>query len=347
MLVNAMTRTTDALTMRMPDDFHVHLRQDAGLAHFARATAAMFGRALVMPNTLPPVTTSVDVERYRREILNAVGDYPYFAPLMSFKLTDPGRQAAEIPALQGSGVVTGKFYPRGATTHSEDGITDFRELYPVFEAMQAEGIVLSVHAEDPGAFILEREREFLPVIRQVSRDFPKLKIIVEHVSSAEGVEAVLSLPETVGATITLHHLMLTLDDLLGGKLQPHLFCKPVVKRPADREALREAIRSGNSKFFFGSDSAPHPRSDKEGAECGAGVYTAPVALPALVLLFESLGMIERLEDFVSGFGADFYGLPRSSDTITLVHTPWTVPEEANGVVPFLAGQTLPWQLAAR
>lgn len=342
-----MNRTTDALTMRMPDDFHVHLREGDALPGYARATAAMFGRAMVMPNTLPPVTNSSDVERYRQEILNAVGDFPYFAPLMTFKLTDPKRQAAEISALQASGVIAGKFYPRGATTNSEDGISDFKELYPICEAMEEQGLVLSVHAEDPTAFILEREREFLPVIRQLARDFPRLKIVIEHVSSAEGVEAVLGLPESVAATITLHHLMLTLDDLLGDRMRPHLFCKPIVKRPADREALREAVRSGNSRFFFGSDSAPHPREAKEGALCSAGVYTAPVLLPALVQLFESLGCIERLEDFVSGFGADFYGLPRSSDTIALVHRGWTVPAEMDGVVPFLAGQTISWQLAPR
>ncbi len=320
------------------------------LAPVVRETARWFARALAMPNTVPPVTTPERLRSYRREIEAAVPLGIDFEPLMVFKVV-PELAPADVAELRDAGAIGGKLYPQGVTTNSADGASDIDALYPLFEAMEAADLVLEIHAEEPGVFSLDRERAFLPRIERIVARFPRLRIVIEHISSAEAVAALDSLPTTVAATVTVHHLLLTLDDVIGDELRPHHFCKPIAKRPADRDAICAAVLSGNRRVFFGSDSAPHRRGDKE-ADCGcAGVYTAPVAVPLLAEFFDRAGvaLTERgsnlagepsLEAFASRYGADFYRLPRSERTITLVESETVVPGEYDGVVPFRAGTRL-------
>lgn len=272
--------------LRTPDDFHVHLRQGAAVAAYTQDLAAGFARALVMPNTLPPVATVEDLERYRSQIVEGLGaNTPHFQPLMSFKLA-PRHDAQAVAALAIGGVKAGKLYPAGVTTNSEDGVRTIESIFPALEAMQEHDIVLCIHGEAPDAFCLDRETAFLSKLETIVTRFPSLRVVLEHLSTADAVRAVRDLPPRVAATITVHHLLLTLDDLIGGELRPHHFCKPVVKTPADRALLREVVLNGESKFFFGSDSAPHTREHKE-CDCGcAGLYTAPVSLPLLASFFE-------------------------------------------------------------
>jgi len=351
---------TTPITMRAPDDFHVHFRQSPMLAPVVRETARWFARALAMPNTTPPITTPERLRSYLREIGAAVPPGIDFAPLMVFKVV-PELAPADVAALGDAGAIGGKLYPQGVTTNSSDGASDIDALYPVFEAMEEADLVLEIHAEEPGIFSLDRERAFLPRIERIAARFPRLRIVIEHISSAEAVTALDSLPTTVAATVTVHHLLLTLDDVIGDELRPHHFCKPVAKRPSDREALCAAVLSGNPRVFFGSDSAPHLRGDKE-SDCGcAGVYTAPVAVPLLAEFFADAGLPlteprtrpedgaslvdePSLEAFVSRYGADFYRLPRNGRTITLVESETEVPGEYDGVVPFRAGTTLRYEL---
>jgi len=331
----------DRITLRRPDDFHVHLRQGADCGNFARdALKAGFGRVLVMPNTLPPITSAAALTGYRREIEVAA---PGLKALMTFKIRpDLGHEA--LVALKSAGAVAGKLYPEGVTTNSEDGIRNLEDGWPVFALMEELDLVLCLHGEHPEAFSLDREAAFVKGLKGLRKAFPKLRIILEHVSSVAGLDAVLSDGPLTGATLTVHHLLYTLDDMVGGKLDPHLFCKPLLKRPEDRRKLVDAALSGNPKVFFGSDSAPHTRENKEAALCSAGCYTMPVALSLLVGLFEENDALDRLEPFVSRFGAEFYGLPHNQGTITLVREPWTVSKLYHGVVPLKAGVTLPWSL---
>ncbi len=327
------------MTIRMPDDMHLHLRQGRTLKQVLPWTANQFARAVIMPNTIPPITTSRLLEDYRDEIKQADPD---FEPIMTFKLmTD--MNSAEIRELKKAGAVAGKLYPQGSTTNAEDGPSEITELYPVFEAMQENGLVLCLHAEDPQIAVLEREQAFLPVIGKIAESFPDLKIVVEHVSTKEAVEFVKNTGENIAATVTLHHLLFTLDDLIGGKLEADLFCKPVVKQAADRESLRQAVFSGNRKFFFGSDSAPHSRIKKleEGA---AGIFSAPVIMPALAALFEENRKLNLLDNFVSGFGADFYGLPKNKKLLVLEKQISEVPETVGETVPLFAGRILDWRI---
>lgn len=352
-------------TLRTPDDFHVHLRQAPVLAPVVRETSRWFARALVMPNTVPPVTSPDALRRYREEILAEVPADRSIEPLMTFKVVptlDPG----DVAALAGAGAIGGKLYPQGVTTNSADGVSEVEPLYPVFEAMEANDLVLEIHAEEPGVFSLDREEAYLPRVERIAARFPRLRVVVEHVSSAAAIEALASLPDTVAATVTVHHLLLTLDDIVGDELRPHHFCKPIAKRGRDRRAIRDAVFSGDPRVFFGSDSAPHPREAKEAA-CGcAGVYTAPVAIPLLARLFEEAGLPlneatagsaaspgdvgarpryrPSLESFVSRFGAEFYRLPLNDATIRLVESEWVVPDLCDGVVPFYAGERLKYAL---
>lgn len=339
------------LTIRRPDDFHLHLRILLMLQNVLRHTADHFARALIMPNPMPPIVTSEDVTRYQSEILAERGQTVAFEPLMTFFIL-PNHDPRQIGLLKGVGVLSGKGYPKGLTTNSDDGIEDYFALYEVYAEMEKHGLVLCLHGEKPGkeVYCLDREKEFLPIVRQINQDFPKLRIVVEHVSTAAAIETVLELPDAVAATITAHHPALTTDDIIGGKLKPHLFCKPVAKRPEDREAIVRAMISGSPKFFFGSDSAPHPRGAKECAEGCAGLYTAPVALAVLSEMFEKYDALDRLENFVSRFGAEFYSLPLNEGTITLEKKPWKVPtsyfDQPNDVVPFRAGEELQWQVVS-
>lgn len=330
------------ITLRRPDDMHVHLRQGPELAGYAQDLASSFARALVMPNTIPPITTPEGLAGYRTAILKAAGGG--FVPLMTFKI-QPGMDRERVRALKSAGAVAGKYYPQGVTTNSEDGIAESETVMETIAAMEAEGLVLCLHGEEPGAEALDRERAFLPRLIQFAERFPGLRIVLEHVSSAPGVEAVLALPDRVAATVTVHHLLYTLDDLFGGGLDPHLFCKPVVKGARDRKAIQQVVLEANRRFFFGSDSAPHPRAAKEGPRVAAGVYSMPASLSLLAGFFDESGRLDLLEPFVSRFGAEFYGLPLNEGRLELRREAWQVPEVAHGVVPLAAGRELPWRVA--
>ncbi len=276
-----------------------------------------------------------------------------FDPLMTILITPSTTPAQIFEARETwrANVVAGKMLPRGLTTNSELGIVDYKEhRAPVYEAMQECGMVLSLHGElpdqDPKSpiYCLDREREFLPVLAWIINKYPKLKIVLEHITTAEAVEFIRQCPKNIAATITLHHLLLTTNDIIGGKLRPHNFCMPTAKRFEDRAALRKAAFSGDPHFFFGSDSAPHLRSNKECDGGNAGIFTAPVVLSGLVTLFYQCDVLGQLNAFMSVFGAQHYGLPLNEGTITLVHRPWRVPPEYGGIVPFLAGEEMEWQV---
>ena len=335
--------TMTTIAIRRPDDFHVHLRQDADLPSYAREAERRFARVLVMPNLAPPVATASDVERYRQAILAAA---PRLEPLMAFKLL-PRQTVSELRALKSAGAMAGKVYPEGVTTNSDDGITDLRQLKALMGVFEETGLVVCCHGEKPGAFSLDREERFLDEFGEMAIAFPGVRFVLEHVSTAAAVRAIRILGTNVAATITLHHLEITLDDVVGGALKPHLFCKPLAKRPEDRDALREAAFSGDPKFFYGTDSAPHHKGKKECAAGCAGVYSMPVALEGLVDVFDRAGKLDRVEDFCASFGADFYGLPRSTETVLLEKSDWTVPDLVDGVVPYRAGETMPWRLAKK
>jgi len=333
----------NTLVIRRPDDFHVHLRQGAACSDYSRdALKAGWARVLVMPNTVPPITEPVGLRNYQRNIESAA---PGLIPLMTFQIR-PEHNEEVIFQLKNAGAIAGKLYPDGVTTNSDTGIRDLRMIYPALEAMEKVGLVMCIHGEEPGAPLMEREERFLKHLKTLQRDFPKLKIVLEHVSSQKGIQAVLDSSSNVAGTITIHHLLFTLDDLAGGKLNPHLFCKPILKSPKDRQAIQEAALSGNPKFFFGSDSAPHPRAEKEGVTAKAGIYTMPVSLSLLVQFFEERGALDRLEPFVSQFGAEFYGLPLNSGKIRLEKEFWTVSKLYHNAVPLMAGERLPWRLAS-
>lgn len=330
------------LSLRQPDDMHVHLRQGPMLSLVAPHTAEQCARAIIMPNLTPPVLKATDVVQYRNEIGKAVQGYD-FTPLMTFKIV-PATTSEMVQELKKAGVTAGKLYPEGVTTNSEDGVRDIPALFPVFATMEKLGIVLCLHGEMPGVFCMDREGAFLPVLDSLVKEFPKLKIVLEHITTADAVQKVKSLPKTVAATITVHHLELSLDDVVGEKIQPHHFCKPIAKRPEDLKALRLAATSGNPKFFLGTDSAPHAVETKECEAGCAGVYTAPVMLPVLAEIFETLNSLEQLEDFTSRFGAEFYGLPLNEKQVKLKKEAWVVPARYGTVVSYKAGKTLAWRL---
>lgn len=333
----------DELFLRQPDDFHVHLRQGHECGHYARdALKAGFARVLVMPNTKPPIADAEALSNYRREIeVAATG----LKALMTFKIRGDFDRS-QVSALKEAGAVAGKLYPEGVTTGSEDGVRDWEAILPVVEAMEDANLVLCLHGEEPGVFSLDREKAFLHRVEDLNKRFPRLSIVLEHVSTEEGVRRVEALSPRVAATITIHHLLYTLDDMLGGSFNPHLFCKPLLKRAEDQKALREAVLSGNPKFFFGSDSAPHTRENKESSLCSAGIYTMPVALSLLASFFEESGRLELMENFVSRHGAEFYRLPLNEKTIRLQKDPWVVSKLYHGVVPLKAGETLVWKRTA-
>jgi dihydroorotase len=331
------------LTIRKIDDMHVHLRQGDMLRNVLPPTVMQCGKALVMPNTNPPIATPEDVIAYRQTILAALAPQTMFTPLMTFKIL-PSTTIEQVRAMQNSGAVAGKLYPEGVTTNSEDGVRDLTTLYEIYRAMEECGLVLCIHGEVPGVFSLDREKAFLGTLEKLAGDFPRLRIVLEHATTADAIKTVSSLPANVAATLTVHHLYITLDDVIGDRLQPHLFCKPIAKRESDRQALRDAVISGNKKFFLGTDSAPHAVEAKECACGAAGVYSAPVIVPALIQLFEDLGCLDRFEPFVSEFGSRFYGLSLNEERLTVANQSWLVPKIYNGVVPFMADQELRWKV---
>ncbi len=341
-----MSRMNNRYTMPMPDDFHAHLRQGEGLSAYLRGHAGQFGRVLLMPNTLPPISDVHRLEAYRVEVeraLEALPAHARFEPLFTFKIL-PGMKSTDIEALARAGAVAGKYYPSGATTNAADGPHSFDEVEEALSTMEALSLVLCIHGEDPEAPVLERERAFLPSVEKLLARHPQLRTVLEHLSDAQSVRFVEHGPENLAATITAHHLLFTIDDMIGESMNPHLYCKPVLKFAADREALRAAVMSGSKKFFFGSDSAPHPREKKECGASASGVYASPSALPALVSLFDALGGLDSLIHFMTEHGAAFYGLPPNARTITLEHSPWKVPEVFEGTVPMCAGQWLDWRV---
>jgi dihydroorotase len=295
-----------------------------------------------MPNTSPiEIRTAVEAAKYRGEIKELCRHG--FTPLMTIKLLDR-TTPHEIQASKAAGVIAGKVYPQGVTTNSDNGPADLQGLYSVFAEMERVGMVLCLHGEDPKAFCLDRESTFLAQLCDIARCFPKLKIVMEHVTTLQAVGVVKELPDTVAATITAHHLYLTLDDVIGAKLHPHNFCMPIAKRPQDRDALRRAVLSGNPKFFLGTDSAPHVREMKECSEGCAGVFTAPMVIPLLTSFFEEFEALEMYEHFTSENGARFYGLPLNEGKMRLVRQPFRIPDMVEGVVPYLAGKTLNWRI---
>ncbi len=343
-------RAPQKLIIRRPDDWHVHLRDDAMLAAVVDYTARQFARAIVMPNLKPPVMTAAAAEAYRRRIMAAVDPGHDFTPLMTCYLTD-GSDASDIAAGHADGIFTAaKMYPAHATTNSAHGVTDVRHIAAALATMERIGMPLLVHGEvtDPDIDIFDREAVFIDrVLTGLVRDFPALKIVFEHITTAEAVDFVADSGPLIAATITPHHLAINRNAMFEGGIRPHLYCLPIVKRERHRLALRAAATSGNPKFFLGSDSAPHSVSDKESA-CGcAGMFNAPFAIESYAMSFEEDGALHRLEAFASEFGPDFYGLPRNESRIILERAPAIVPERitaaAAEIVPFLGGRKITWR----
>lgn len=333
------------LVFRRPDDWHVHLRDDSMLAAVAPFTARQFARAIVMPNLKPPVTTVAAAAAYRQRIIAAAG--PGFTPLMTAYLVDD-MDPDELVRGHGEGVFTAaKLYPAHATTNSAHGVTDIARIRAALAAMERIGMPLLVHGEvtDAHVDIFDREAAFIDaVLTGLVRDHPGLKIVFEHITTAEAAAFVEAAPATVAATITPHHLALDRNAMFEGGIRPHLYCLPVLKRSVHRAALRRAATSGNPKFFLGTDSAPHVVATKETA-CGcAGVFNAPNALESYAAVFEAEDALDRLEGFASEFGPAFYGLPLNAGMVTLERAPLTVPDRIADVVPFHAGETLGWRL---
>jgi len=340
-----------SLTITRPDDWHLHLRDGAALQAVLPASARQFGRAIVMPNLRPPVTSTVQAVAYRERIVAALPAGAQFEPLMTLYLTD-NLAPDEIARAKEAGVVALKLYPAGATTNSDAGVTDMRKVQAVLEAMQRHGLLLLVHGEvtDPGVDVFDREAVFIDrVLQPLRRDFPGLKIVLEHITTAQAADYVSDADALLGATITAHHLLFNRNALFTGGLRPHYYCLPVLKKEVHRQALLRAATSGNRRFFLGTDSAPHAAALKEQSVCGAGCYTAPAALEMYAEAFEEAGRLDQLEAFASFNGADFYGLPRNTGTVTLQRRSWTLPEQlpfGDAVVkPLRGGDVLPWRLA--
>jgi dihydroorotase len=348
----------EALTITRPDDWHLHLRDGAAMAAVLPHTAGQFARAIVMPNLRPPVTTTAMARAYRERIVAALPTGFAFEPLMTLYLTD-NTPADEIRRAKASGIVHGvKLYPAGATTNSDSGVTDVRKPRAALEALQEVGLPLQVHGEVTHARVdvFDREQVFIDdVLEPLRRDFPALKVVFEHITTREAAQYVRDASGPIGATITAHHLLynrnaifMTAEGRAG--VRPHYYCLPVLKREVHRQVLVEAATSGNPRFFLGTDSAPHPKGEKE-TDCGcAGCYTALNALELYAEAFEDAGRLDRLEAFASHFGADFYGLPRNRGTVTLQRRAATVPAELpfgdTTVVPLRAGESLRWTLTA-
>ena len=339
------------ITITRPDDWHLHVRDGAALHTVVPHTAAQFGRAIIMPNLKPPVTTAEQALAYKQRILAAVPQGMSFEPLMTLYLTD-NLPPEEIARAKAAGVVALKLYPAGATTNSDAGVTDLRKTYKTLEAMQREGVLLLVHGEvtSPDIDLFDREAVFIEQqLAPLRKDFPELKIVMEHITTKEAAQYVAESDQYLGATITAHHLLYNRNAIFTGGIRPHYYCLPVLKRETHRLALVEAATSGNAKFFLGTDSAPHPAHLKEHATGCAGCYTAHAAIEMYAEAFDAAGALDKLEAFASFNGPDFYQLPRNQGTITLRKESWTPPAsfafgEAE-LKPLRAGEALPWKLA--
>lgn len=339
------------LKLTRPDDWHLHLRDEAFMHSVLPDTARQFARAIIMPNLRPPVTSTAQAEAYRARILSALHSDSDFEPLMTLYLTD-NTTADEIRTAKQSGIIHAvKYYPAGATTNSDSGVTDIRKTYAALEEMQHCGIPLLVHGEvtDPAVDIFDREAAFLArVLEPLLHNLPDLRVVLEHISTIDAIQFVKEAPDNIAATITVHHLLYNRNALFSGGIQPHLYCLPVLKRETHREALLAAATSGNKKFFLGTDSAPHAKHTKETA-CGcAGIYTAHTAIELYAEVFEQGGALDKLEGFASFYGPDFYRLPRNTQSITLRKEEWKVPATIgfgeHQLVPLRANQTIQWKL---
>ena len=338
------------LTITRPDDWHLHVRDGDALATVVPHTAAQFGRAIIMPNLRPPVTTAAQALAYKARIQAAVPAGVSFEPLMTLYLTD-NLPADEIRRAKDAGVVAAKLYPAGATTNSDAGVTDLRKTYATLEAMQKAGMLLLVHGEvtSPDIDLFDREAVFIDQqLMPLRRDFPELKIVFEHITTLEAAQYVLDADRFTGATITAHHLLYNRNVIFTGGIRPHYYCLPVLKREKHRLALVQAATGGNARFFLGTDSAPHPAHLKEHATGCAGCYTAHAAMELYAEAFDTAGALGQLEAFASFNGADFYGLPRNTGTLTLQRQSWTPPESfAFGgaeLKPLRSGEALAWKV---
>jgi dihydroorotase len=342
---------TDILTILRPDDWHIHFRDGAAMQSVLPDTARVFGRAIAMPNLRPPVVNVDDAAAYRERLLAAAAGTA-FDPLMTLYLTD-NTTPEEIRRARESGFIHAvKYYPSGATTNSDSGVTDLAKAYKAIAAMEEVGMPLLLHGEvvDPEVDVFDREAVFIERhLVKLLRDFPRLKIVLEHITTRQAAEFVTAAPANVAATITVHHLLYNRNAMFKGGIRPHLYCLPVLKREQHRQSLVDAAISGNPKFFLGTDSAPHAIGAKEAA-CGcAGIYTAHAAIELYAEAFEDAGALDKLEAFASFYGADFYGLPRHTDRITLMRESWTAPEQIRlgdtALVPLRAGEAIRWRVA--
>ena len=341
----------DRLTLLRPDDWHIHLRDGALLARTVADASRTFARAIIMPNLVPPVRNAAEAQQYRQRILDARPGQSSFQPLMVLYLTDQ-TSAADIHNAANSGFVhAAKLYPAGATTNSDSGVTALEAIYPALEAMSDVGMPLLVHGEVTHADvdIFDREKRFIDdqLVGLVNR-FPHLKVVFEHITTADAAQFVREASDQIAATITAHHLLYNRNHMLAGGIRPHFYCLPILKRNTHQEALLDAATSGSAKFFLGTDSAPHAQNAKE-VSCGcAGCYTAYAAIELYAEAFEQRNALDKLEGFASHFGADFYQLPRNQDTITLVREPWTAPSSLTfgeqQLIPLRAGETLNWRI---
>ena len=348
--MNSLTHTLDSVTLTRPDDWHLHVRDGDALHTVVPHTAAQFGRAIIMPNLRPPVTTAAQALAYKARIQAAVPAGVQFEPLMTLYLTD-NLPADEIARAKDAGVVAAKLYPAGATTNSDAGVTDLRKTYKTLEAMQKAGLLLLVHGEVTSSDIdlFDREAVFIDTqLIPLRKDFPELKIVFEHITTKEAAQYVADSDRFTAASITAHHLLYNRNAIFTGGIRPHYYCLPVLKRETHRLALVQAATGGSDKFFLGTDSAPHPAHLKEHASGCAGCYTAHAAMELYAQAFDTAGALDKLEGFASFFGADFYGLPRNIGTITLKRESWTPPEGfAFGdatLKPLAAGETLSWRM---
>ena len=339
-----------SLTLTRPDDWHLHVRDGAALKTVVPHTAAQFARAIIMPNLKPPVTTAEQALAYKARILAAVPEGINFEPLMTLYLTD-NLPADEIARAKDAGVVAAKLYPAGATTNSDAGVTDLRKTYKTLEAMQKAGLLLLVHGEVTSSDIdlFDREAVFIDTqLIPLRRDFPELKIVFEHITTKESAQYVADSDRFTAASITAHHLLYNRNAIFTGGIRPHYYCLPVLKRETHRLALLQAATSGSNKFFLGTDSAPHPAHLKEHASGCAGCYTAHAAMELYAQAFDAAGELDKLEGFASFYGADFYGLPRNTGTITLKRESWIPPESfafgETTLKPLAAGEALQWRL---
>jgi len=343
--------TVQSINLKTPDDWHLHLRDGSALSTTVPHTAAQFGRAIVMPNLKPPVTTAASALAYRDRIMAHVPAGNPFQPLMTLYLTD-GLKPEEIAlAAASDSIIAVKYYPAGATTNSENGVTDITKVYPAIEAMIEAGTPLLLHGEvtDHSIDIFDREQRFIDdVLLPLTSRYPDLRLVLEHITTKNAVDFVNSQGSNVAASITVHHLLYNRNDLLAGGVRPHFYCLPILKRNTHQKALLEAATGGSAKFFLGTDSAPHEQHLKETA-CGcAGIYSSPAAIELYAEVFEACSALDKLEGFASFHGADFYGLPRNTGSITLTKTPWQMDSQfifdGSVVIPIRAGETINWKL---